>query len=84
MSRALILVLATGVAAGLIVGWVAGRLAGVGAFAAVALLGAIAVVLRRNQQDLRELEAGLVPDEVDDALGEHPPHGRDGSALEQR
>lgn len=85
MGKRLILVLALSVVIGVIVGFTAGRLPGAGAFAAAALIGAVIVVLRRNQQDLRELEAGLVPDEVDDALGEpHPPHHeRGGSALEQ-
>jgi hypothetical protein len=48
------------------------------------VVGAILVVLRRNQKDLHELEQGLVPDAVDEALGEPPPPlGRGGSALEQ-
>lgn len=76
MAKGLILVLAAGIAAGLAVGFAAGRLAGIGAFVAVAVVGAILVVLRRNQEDLRELEQGLVSPEVDQALGEPPPPER--------
>ena len=76
MARTLIFVLAASIAIGLVVGFAVGRLAGAGAFAASALLGAVGVVLRRNQQDLHELEAGLVPPEVDQALGEAPPPER--------
>jgi hypothetical protein len=84
MAKALLLVLAASIVIGLVVGFVAGRLPGTGAFAAAFVLGAILVVLRRNQKDLRELEAGLVPDKVDEALGEPPPSpGAGRSALEQ-
>lgn len=68
MAKALILVVAAGIAVGLAVGFAAGRLAGIGAFVAVAVVGAILVVLRRNQEDLHELEAGLPPGEVGDAI----------------
>lgn len=84
MGKGLIGVLAVSLVIGLAVGFAVGRLPGVGAFAAAALIGAMLVVLRRNQQDLRELEAGIVPDEVDQALGHEPPHHEPGgSALEQ-
>ncbi len=84
MWKALVLVLAASIAIGIAVGFAAGRLEGIGAFAAAFVAGAIFVVLRRNQKDLRELEAGLVPDEVDQALGRRAPHHeRGGSALEQ-
>lgn len=84
MAKALIFVVAAGIAVGLAVGFAAGRLPGVGAFVAVAVVGAILVVLRRNQEDLHQLERGLVPDQVDEALGEPPPPpGPSGSALEQ-
>lgn len=73
MTKQFMLVLAAGIAVGLAVGFAAGRLPGLGAFVAVAVGGAILVVLRRNQKDLRELEQGMVPDEVDRALGEAPP-----------
>jgi hypothetical protein len=73
MAKALVLVLAASIAVGLAVGFVAGRLPGIGACVAVAVVGAILVVLRRNQKDLRELEQRLVPDEVDRALGDAPP-----------
>lgn len=73
MTKKLMLVLAAAIAIGIVVMLVAGRLAGVGAFAAAALIGAVIVVLRRNQQDLRELEAGLAIPEVEDALGHAPP-----------
>ena len=68
MAKALLLVLAVSIAIGVIVGFVAGRLPGTGAFAAALVLGAVLVVLRRNQEDLRELEAGLPPGEVGDAM----------------
>lgn len=83
MTKQFMLVLAASIAVGLAVGFAAGRLAGIGACVAVAVVGAILVVLRRNQKDLRELEQGQVPDPVDEALGEPPPPGRGGSALEQ-
>jgi hypothetical protein len=73
MAKALVLVLAASIAVGLAVGFAAGRLPGIGACVAVAVVGAILVVLRRNQKDLRELEQRLVPDEVDRALGDAPP-----------
>lgn len=73
MAKKLMMVLAVSLAIGLVVGFAAGRLAGVGAFTAAALIGVLVVVLRRNQQDLRDLEAGRVPPEVDDALGDAPP-----------
>jgi hypothetical protein len=76
MAKGLILVVAASIAIGLAVGLAAGRLIGTGAFAAAFVLGAILVVLRRNQKDLRELEQGLVPPEVDQALGEPPPPER--------
>jgi hypothetical protein len=40
---------------------------------ALARIGAIGVVLVRNQKDLRELEHGHVPEEVDRAPGDAPP-----------
>lgn len=72
MTKEFLLVLAASVVIGLAVGLAAGRLAGVGAFAAGVVLGATVVVLRRNQTDLHDLERGLVPPEVDEAL-EHAP-----------
>jgi hypothetical protein len=73
MAKKLMVVLAVSVVLGIVVTLVAGRTAGAGAFAAAALIGAVIVVLRRNQQDLRELEAGLAIPEVEDALGHEPP-----------
>lgn len=72
MAKALILVVAASIAVGLVVGFAAGRLPGTGAFAAAFVLGAVLVVLRRNQKDLRELEAGLPPGEVGDAITDAP------------
>ena len=83
MAKGMVLVLAASAVIGLVAGFAAGRLAGMGAFVAAALLGAIVVVLRRNQKDLRVLEAGLVHDEVDDALGRYGPNHERGSALDQ-
>ena len=73
MAKTLILVVAASIVIGLVVGFAAGRLPGIGAFVAVAVVGAILVVLRRNQKDLRELEQGLASDELDRAPGEAPP-----------
>jgi hypothetical protein len=73
MAKKLMVVLAASLVVGIVVGLAAGRTAGAGAFAAAAVIGAIVVVLRRNQQDLRELEAGLSIPEVEDALGHTPP-----------
>ncbi len=73
MGRKALVVLAASLAAGLIARAAWGGFAGAGALAAVAVAGALWIVLRRNQKDLRELEAGRVPPEVDRALGEPPP-----------
>ena len=73
MAKKLMVVLAVSVVLGIVVTLVAGRMAGAGSFAAAAVVGAIIVVLRRNQQDLRDLEAGLAIPEVEDALGHTPP-----------
>lgn len=72
MTRELIVVLAVALAAGLGAGSAWGRLAGVGVFAAVALVGAMVLVLRRNQRDLQQMESGLPPGEVGDAIREPP------------
>lgn len=86
MAKRLMIVLAVSIAAGLLVAMAWGTYPGVGVFAAAALIGAVYVVLRRNQQDLHDLERGIVPPEVDDALGQPPPPGArsDDSALAQR
>jgi ABC-type branched-subunit amino acid transport system permease subunit len=73
MTKKLMIVLAVSLAIGIVVGLFAGRTPGVGAFVAAAVIGAVIVVLRRNQQDLRDLEAGLAIPEVEDALGHAPP-----------
>ena len=69
MMHSILTVLAIGVLVGLVVGVAAGRLPGIGAFAAATVLGLIAVVLRRNHRDRMELERGLVPVPVDRVVG---------------
>lgn len=83
MAKKLMIVLAASLVLGIVVALVAGRTVGAGAFVAAAVIGAIVVVLRRNQQDLRELEAGRTIPAVEDALGEPPPPGaaRPGDSL---
>lgn len=73
MAKGLMGVMLAAVLAGLAAGWVWGRLPGVGVFAAVAVLGAMVLVLRRNQRDLHALEAGVPPGDVGDAIPEPPP-----------
>ena len=73
MAKGLMGVLVAALLAGLATGSLWGRLPGVGVFAAVAVLGAVAVVLRRNQRDLHALEAGVPPGDVGDAIREPPP-----------
>jgi hypothetical protein len=73
MAKTMLILVAVSVLAGLLARAVWGGYAGAGALAAVLVTGALAVVLRRNQEDLHELEAGRVPPEVDRALGHAPP-----------
>lgn len=54
-------VLALSVVMGPVVAVVAGASAGTGAFAAASVIGAIIVVLLRNDRDRKELERALVP-----------------------
>jgi hypothetical protein len=73
MGMRLVLVLAIALAAGVAAGSMWDRLTGVGVFAATAVVGAMVLVLRRNQRDLQEMEAGLPPGQVGDAISERPP-----------
>lgn len=73
MMHSILAVLAIGVLVGLGVGVAAGRLPGIGAFAAATVLGLIAVVLRRNHRDRKELRRGLVPEPVDRVAGPDGP-----------
>lgn len=61
MLNRLVGVLALGIVIGLVVALAAGASAGIGAFAAAGVIGAIIVVLWRNQRDRKELERALVP-----------------------
>lgn len=73
MVNRLLMVVGLAVLCGIVAGLVWGRLVGAGLGTAMALIGAIIVVLVRNQKDLHELEHGHVPEEVDRALGNAPP-----------
>lgn len=73
MAAKMMVVLALSVVAGLIARAVWGGYAGAGTLAAVLVLGGLILVLRRNQQDLHDLEEGRVPPEVNRALGDAPP-----------
>ena len=61
MMRAMLVVTAVGVAAGFVASRVWGGLAGVALAVLVIVLGAVVLTLRRNQEDLHELEAGRDP-----------------------
>lgn len=72
MARRILAVLAFSVVVGLVTGLAAGRLPGVGAFAFVAAVGSIVVVLRRNYLDRLELERRLDRTPVDGPIGDEP------------
>ena len=61
MLNRLVGVLALAPVLGIAVALVAGAPAGIAAFAAAGVIGAIIVVLRRNHRDRKELERTLVP-----------------------
>lgn len=68
-------VLALSVMIGLVITVVAGASAGIGAFAAAGVIGAITVVLWRNHRDRRELERALVPVPIRRVVGDDVPTG---------
>ena len=70
MTRQLLVVLGIGVLCGVGAGLVWGRAVGAGIGILVAVVGATVTVLRRNQEDLGELEHGHVPEPVDRALAD--------------
>ena len=69
-------VLAIAIAAGVASRLAWGTAVGVGAGALVLLVGAVLLVLRRNQADLEALERGRLAEEIDDVLGDE--EGGDG------
>ena len=70
MARQLLVAIGIGVLCGVGAGLVWGRAVGVAVAVLVAAIGATAAVLRRNREDLRDLEHGHVPEAVDRALGD--------------
>jgi hypothetical protein len=82
MAKRLLIVVAVAVVCAIIASLIWGRLVGVGAGAFLAIMGAIIMVLRRNQKDLHELEHGHVPEPVDRALGEKHRPSPDGPAAD--
>ena len=61
MTKAMLAVVALGVLLGLVATTIWGGRAGVAAGVLAIVLGAVILTLRRNQQDLREIEAGRDP-----------------------
>jgi hypothetical protein len=61
MTKAMLVVIVLGVALGFAASTIWGGLAGVAAGVLVIVLGAVVLTLRRNQADLREIEAGNDP-----------------------
>ena len=61
MAKAMLAVVVLGVALGFGTSTIWGGLTGVAAGALVIVLGAVVLTLRRNQQDLREIESGKDP-----------------------
>ena len=61
MMRAMLAVVALGVVMGLVASTVWNGRVGVAAAVLVIVLGAVILTLRRNQADLREIEAGRDP-----------------------
>jgi hypothetical protein len=70
MTRAMVVVVVVGVLLGLAAHALWGPRVGVGAGSLVIVVGAVALVLRRNQGDLRELEEGRLREEVEQVLGD--------------
>ena len=70
MAKRLLIVLGAGLICGIGAGIVWDSRIGVSIGLLLAVLGTILVVLRRNEQDLEELERGQVPDAIDKALGD--------------
>lgn len=66
MMKRILTVLAVSLLMGIVTGVLAGTLPGVGVFAGAAVVGSIAVVLWRNQRDLKELERRLARPAVAD------------------
>ena len=73
MAKRMMMVLALGAAAALAAWALWGGFVAAGVLAVALVLGGMLIVLRRNQRDLHDLEAGRVPPEVNRALGDAPP-----------
>ena len=70
MMRAMLVVVAVGVAAGFVASTVWNGSVGVAAAVLVMVLGAVVLTLRRNQEDLHVIEEGEDP--TPDGIGDPP------------
>jgi hypothetical protein len=70
MTKSLLRILGASLLIGVGVGLIWGSLLGLSVGLALAVIGTTAVVLRRNQQDLRELEHGELFDAVEGTPGD--------------